>query len=33
LSSLIAFVFALITVSYKSMKAAVSNPADSLRYE
>ena len=33
LSGLLAFVFALLTVSYQSIKAAVANPADSLRYE
>jgi putative ABC transport system permease protein len=33
LSGLVAFVFALLTVSYQSIKAAVANPADSLRYE
>jgi putative ABC transport system permease protein len=33
LSGLLAFVFALLTVSYQSVKAAVANPADSLRYE
>ncbi|MDH4218919.1 MAG: ABC transporter permease [Candidatus Aminicenantes bacterium] len=33
LSGLLAFVFALCTVSYQSIKAAVANPVDSLRYE
>ncbi|NIM90675.1 MAG: FtsX-like permease family protein [Candidatus Aminicenantes bacterium] len=33
LSGLVAFVFALLTVSYQSIKAAIANPADSLRYE
>jgi putative ABC transport system permease protein len=33
LSGLLAFVFALMTVSYQSIKAAVANPVDSLRYE
>ena len=33
LSGLVAFVFAFLTVSYQSIKAAVANPADSLRYE
>ena len=33
LSGLLALVFALLTVSYQSVKAAVANPVDSLRYE
>ncbi|MCP4723778.1 MAG: FtsX-like permease family protein, partial [bacterium] len=33
ISSLIAFSIAIITVSYQSMKAAYTNPVDSLRYE
>ena len=33
LSGLAAFVFAFFTVSYHSIKAAVANPVDSLRYE
>jgi putative ABC transport system permease protein len=32
-SAMIAFVIALFSVSYKTMKAAVANPVDSLRYE
>ncbi len=32
-SGVIAFLIALVTVSTKSLKAAVANPADSLRYE
>ena len=32
-SAALATLFALITVSYKAIRAAVSNPADSLRYE
>jgi putative ABC transport system permease protein len=33
LSGLLVFVFTLCTVSYQSIKAAVANPVDSLRYE
>ena len=33
LSGLVAFVFALITVSYQALKAALANPVESLRHE
>jgi putative ABC transport system permease protein len=33
LSSLLAFLIALITISYQAVKAALSNPVDSMRYE
>ena len=33
LAAILSFVIALLTVSYQSLKAAVSNPVDSLRYE
>jgi putative ABC transport system permease protein len=33
LSGSLAFIFALMTVSYQSIKAALANPVDSLRYE
>jgi len=33
MSGLLAFVFALMTVSYQSIKAGVANPVDALRYE
>jgi putative ABC transport system permease protein len=33
LSGLLAFVIALITVSYQSIKAAIANPVDTLKYE
>ena len=33
LSALLAFVIALITVSYQSVKAAMANPVDSIKYE
>ena len=33
ISALSAFLIALITVSYQAVKAAVSNPVDSMRYE
>jgi putative ABC transport system permease protein len=32
-SAVIAFVIAFLSVSYKTIKAATSNPVDSLRYE
>jgi len=33
LSAVMAFLIALFTVSYQSVKAAIANPVDSLRYE
>jgi putative ABC transport system permease protein len=33
LSGIVAFAIALVTVGYQSLKAALSNPVDSLRYE
>ncbi len=33
ISALLAFLIALITVSYQAVKAAISNPVDSMRYE
>jgi putative ABC transport system permease protein len=33
ISALLAFFIALITVSYQAVKAAISNPVDSMRYE
>jgi putative ABC transport system permease protein len=33
LAALIAFAIAVVTVSYQSIKAAITNPVDSLRYE
>jgi putative ABC transport system permease protein len=33
LSGIVAIVVALFTVSYQSIKAAIANPIDSLRYE
>jgi len=32
-ASVIAFVIAFLSVSYKTIKAATANPVDSLRYE
>ncbi|MCI0692134.1 hypothetical protein L0337_09040 [candidate division KSB1 bacterium] len=33
LAGVVALVIALLTVSYQSIKAALANPVDSLRYE
>jgi len=33
ISGLIALIISIFTVSYQSIKAAVANPADSLKYE
>ena len=33
LSGLLAFVIALLTVSFQSIKAALTNPVENLRYE
>lgn len=33
LAALLAFIIALITVSYQSVKAALANPVDSIKYE
>jgi len=33
LAAILTFVIALLTVSYQSIKSALANPADSLRYE
>jgi putative ABC transport system permease protein len=33
LAAVLAFVIALITVSFQAMKAALANPIESLRYE
>ena len=32
-AGIVAFVIALLTVSYQTIKAATANPVDSLRYE
>ena len=33
LAAILAFVIALVTISFKAMKAALANPVESLRYE
>ena len=33
LATIISMIIALLTVSYQSMRAAIANPVDSLRYE